>query len=287
MTSIPSRMCRSQSAIVGPAAIILTVALMLLAAGQSACRKPSGEQGKTESAAAPAGETAAPSQTTAGQTSTPTPDPMQSDDAIAQLLTPWQGDLDGMVERRYIRMLVTFSKTNYFMDGIEQRGATYDAAKLFEEFLNKRLQSKHIRVQIAFIPVSRDRLLPALAEGRGDIAAANLTITPARQQIVNFSLPVAADVRELVVMAPGQPPVHSREDLSGRKIHVRRSSSYFDSLTALNESLRKAGKAPVDIVPANEPLEDEDLLEMPISSRPRLSMITWSASGDRSSIACR
>ena len=187
---------------------------------------------------------------------------MQSDGAIGQLLAPWQGDLDGMVERRYIRMLVTFSKTNYFVDGIEQHGATYDAAKLFEEFLNKRLQAKHIRVQIAFIPVSRDRLLPALAEGRGDIAAANLTITPARKQMVNFSLPVATDVRELVVIAPGQPAVHTVEDLSGRKIHVRRSSSYFDSLTALNATLRTAGKAPVDIVRANEPLEDEDLLEM-------------------------
>jgi len=178
------------------------------------------------------------------------------------MVEPSKGDLAEMSERRYIRMLVTFSKTNYFLDGPVQHGATYDAAKLFEEFLNKRLESKHIRVQIAFIPVSRDRLLPALAEGRGDIAAANLTITPERQKVADFSLPVVNDVRELVVTAANEPPVTTPDDLSGRKVHVRKSSSYYESLTTLNASLRKAGKPPVEIVPANEPLEDEDLLEM-------------------------
>lgn len=178
------------------------------------------------------------------------------------MLEPAKGDLDEMIERRYIRMLVTFSKTNYFLDGPDQHGATYDAAKLFEEFLNKRLQSKHLRVQIAFIPVSRDKLLSALAAGRGDIAAANLTITPERQKAADFSLPVSSDVRELVVTAANEPAVNSPEDLSGRKVYVRKSSSYYESLTTLNASLRKAGKPPVEIVPANEPLEDEDLLEM-------------------------
>ena len=94
------------------------------------------------------------------------------------------------------------------------------------------------------------------------MAAANLTITPARQKVVDFSLPVASDIRELVVTAPNEPPVNAPEDLSGRKVHVRKSSSYYESLTTLNASLRKAGKPPVEIVPANEPLEDEDLLEM-------------------------
>src|SRR5262245_37241821 len=113
------------------------------------------------------------------------PDPAPTDIAVASMLKPWTGDLDGMVERRYIRLLVTFNKTNYFLDGPTQRGATYDGAKLFEQFLNDRLKSKTIQVHIAFIPVSRDRLMDALAEGRGDIAAANLTITPERLKKVD------------------------------------------------------------------------------------------------------
>jgi membrane-bound lytic murein transglycosylase MltF len=246
--------------------ISAALAVGLLAAGESACRQPTPEESKTAAAlpaaAAPAAQASAPSSPEASATPPTAPDQLPSEGAIAKMLTPSRGDLDEMIERRYIRMLVTFSKSGYFLDGAEQHGATYDAAKLFEEFLHKRLQSKHIRVQVVFIPVSRDTLFSALAEGRGDIAAANLTITPERRKIADFSLPVLSDVRELVVTAANEPVVNSPEDLSGRKVHVRKSSSYYESLTSLNGSLRKAGKPLIEIVPANEPLEDEDLLEM-------------------------
>ena len=37
------------------------------------------------------------------------------------------------------------------------------------------------------MPIRNDELLSALAQGKGDIAAANLTITPERQKLVDFS----------------------------------------------------------------------------------------------------
>jgi membrane-bound lytic murein transglycosylase MltF len=192
----------------------------------------------------------------------PAPAAPPSDAAIAAAVAPWTGDLDGMVERRFIRVLVTFSKTNYFLDKGEQRGATYDGGRLFEEFLNKRLQSKNIRVQLLYLPVSRDRIFQALAEGRGDIAAAGLLITPKRRNAADFATPFLTDVRDLVVTAAAQPPVATPEDLSGREVHVRKSSAYYEHLSALNLSLRAAGKPPVKIVEASEQLEDEDILEM-------------------------
>jgi membrane-bound lytic murein transglycosylase MltF len=109
--------------------------------------------------------------------------------------------------------------------------------------------------------VSRDRLFDALAEGRGDIAAAGLTITDERRKRVDFAAPWAT-VSEVVVTGAGQPPVTTVEDLSGRDVHVRRSSSYFESLTSLNDKLRAAGKKPVRIVEAPEAFESEDILEM-------------------------
>jgi membrane-bound lytic murein transglycosylase MltF len=178
------------------------------------------------------------------------------------MLAPWTGDLAGMVERRYIRVLVTLSRTNYFIDQAEQRGITYDAGKKFEEFLNARLKRGHLAVHVVFIPVRRQDLLSALREGRGDIVAANLTITPEREKLVAFSEPFATDVREVVVTAAGVPVPSSVEDLSGREVHVRRTSSYFESLTRLNAELAKAGKPPVSIVEADEQFEDEDVLEM-------------------------
>src|SRR6476620_8441979 len=56
--------------------------------------------------------------------------------------------------------------------------------------------------------------------------------------------------------------MHSIGDLSGKTIFVRRTSSYYDSLQALNRQLTAKGKAAIDIRQASESLEDDDLLEM-------------------------
>jgi membrane-bound lytic murein transglycosylase MltF len=174
----------------------------------------------------------------------------------------WTGDLGGMVERHMIRALVVYSKTFYFLDGADQRGTSYDALHAFQEDLNRKLGKKIRRVQVIFIPVSRDELLPALTEGRGDLAVANLTITPERKKLVDFSIPVWQGVKELVVTGPGVAAIRSTDDLSGKTVLVRKSSSYYESLESLNKRLRKAGKWPTKIKLAPDQLEDEDLLEM-------------------------
>ena len=96
---------------------------------------------------------------------------------IVKLDQKWTCDFDGMVERRIIRALVTFSKTNYYQDRGHHRGVTYEILKEFEKTINKALKRKHLKVHVVFIPVTRDQLIPALVEGRGDIAAAALIST--------------------------------------------------------------------------------------------------------------
>jgi len=187
----------------------------------------------------------------------------RSDD---NLLVPLEqrrtGDLDQMVKRRQIRVLVVYSKTFYFLDRGQQRGTTYDTMRAFEDDLNRRLRTGHLRVQVLFIPVSRDELIPGLVDGRGDIAAANLTITPERREQVDFSDPLITGVDEVVVTGPTSPAIGSAQDLSGQEVFVRKSSSYYESLMKLNAELQKAGKPAVRLKPAPEALEDEDLLEM-------------------------
>jgi membrane-bound lytic murein transglycosylase MltF len=172
------------------------------------------------------------------------------------------GDLDRMIAKRRIRVLLVYSKTFYFIDRGRQRGATYDFMRAFEDDLNRRLGSGHLRVQVVFIPVSRDELIPGLVQGRGDIAAANLTITDERREQVDFSTPIATGVNEIVVTGPASPAIQSVQDLAGQEVFVRKSSSYYESLQLLNAELEKAGKPPVRLKLAPETLEDEDLLEM-------------------------
>jgi membrane-bound lytic murein transglycosylase MltF len=175
---------------------------------------------------------------------------------------PWTGDLDGMTERRLIRFLVVPSQSAYFVDKGQQRGTVHDSGKAFEEELNRKLGRKELRVEVVFVPVSRDELLPALIQGRGDVAAANLTITPERKQWVDFSPPLWSGVSEILVTGPSAPPIASVDDLAGRELFVRLSSSYFQSVWHLNEWFGRTGKPPIVVKPAPEQLEDEDLLEM-------------------------
>ena len=114
-------------------------------------------------------------------------------DSDLELGKKWSGDFDAMAERHLIRALVPYSKTFYFLDGADQRGLTYELLKEFETFVNKKLQRKSLKVRLVVIPTKRDRLLPALVEGMGDIAAGNLTITPVRQKQVDFSAPTVPD----------------------------------------------------------------------------------------------
>jgi len=174
----------------------------------------------------------------------------------------WTGDLDGMIKRRIIRVLVTYSKTHYFVDKGTQRGLTYDFGRMFEDDLNKNLKKKHIRIHLLFVPVSRDDLIPALLQGRGDMAAANLTITPERLEQVDFTDPTIRNVSEIVVSGPGAEPISTPQDLSGKEVYIRKSASYYESIQKLNSELTKAGKAPVKVRLAPEELETEDILEM-------------------------
>jgi membrane-bound lytic murein transglycosylase MltF len=190
-----------------------------------------------------------------------------------EIARPWKGDLDGMVERRTIRMLVVNSMTFYFVDKGQQRGLSHDLGKAFEEEVNRSLDKKVVKVNVVFMPVSSEDLLPALLEGRGDVAAANLTITPERQQFVDFSEPLWTGVNEVVVTGPASPPIVGADDLAGQEVFVRLSSSYFQSLWHLNERFGKEGKAPVKVKAAPEQLEDEDVLEMLNAGLIRLAVV--------------
>lgn len=174
----------------------------------------------------------------------------------------WTGDFNEMVKRKHIRVLIPYSKTFYFIDKGSQRGIAYELVKAFEKKINTDLKTKHLTVHLGFIPTSRDRLIPALAEGLGDIALGNLTVTAQRSKQVDFSDPLQTGIAEILVTGPDVPPVKTFSELAGKKIHVRKSSSYYESLVKANKTLSKKGKSKIKIVEANENLEDEDLLEM-------------------------
>jgi membrane-bound lytic murein transglycosylase MltF len=178
------------------------------------------------------------------------------------VLKPFMGDFNAMVERRLVRAGVPYNRTFYFVDKGVQRGIGYDYGHMMEQRINERAGSGNIKVHVVFVPMAREKLLPALTDGLVDLVAGNLTITPEREKLVDFSDPTRANVNEILVTKAGTPPLASADDVAGQRVFVRKSSSYYQSLLALNKKLEAAGKAPVIIELAPENLEDDDLLEM-------------------------
>jgi membrane-bound lytic murein transglycosylase MltF len=178
----------------------------------------------------------------------------------------WTGDFDKLLERRMIRVFAPYSRSLYFSDKGRERGLAAELVRDWERYINfkyaKQLGKRPLTVYIG--PATRDKLLPDVADGLADVAIGNLTVTEERLKTVDF---VPGDegrktINEVVVTGPKSPELKSLGDLSGKRIHVRKASSYYESLEKQNEKLQKGKKPPITLILVPDGLEDEDLMEM-------------------------
>jgi membrane-bound lytic murein transglycosylase MltF len=190
------------------------------------------------------------------------PAPSASGEALPLNFERHTDDLDKMEQRGTIRVLVLYSRTGFFYVEGRPEGIYYEALKAFEQFVNQKLRATKQHVQVTFIPVRPDNVEAALTQGVGDVLAFGLVVTPERQQRVAYSIPIQTDVKQIVVAGKAFGQVSSLEDLSGKKVFVNPLMTYSEALGKVNDSLRKEGKAPILIEPADKSLMDEDLMEM-------------------------
>ncbi|MCY3667803.1 MAG: transporter substrate-binding domain-containing protein [Gemmatimonadetes bacterium] len=155
-------------------------------------------------------------------------------------------DLPGLKERRRLRMITRNNAMTYFIHRGRQVGFEYE---LIKEFADRH----GLRLDIV-IPDSHADLLPYLNEGKGDIVAAAMTITEERRVQAAFALPYN-EVDELVVVRAEEDSISSLEDLAGRTVHVRQSSSFYTTLMALADSIEG-----LQVAPLPDDLETEDIL---------------------------
>jgi len=170
-------------------------------------------------------------------------------------------DFDDMLARGVVRVLAPYSRTLFFENKGSFAGLTAEMADELEKYLRLTHPEKKKELTVVIIPTSRNRLIPDLLAGLGDVSAVDITVTPERQKLVRF-VTAGLKVNEIVVTGPNAPPLAAAEDLSGREVASRPSTSTFDSLRALNDRLAAAGKPPVRIIDVPPALEVEDMLEM-------------------------
>uniref|UniRef100_Q31FI9 Solute-binding protein family 3/N-terminal domain-containing protein n=1 Tax=Hydrogenovibrio crunogenus (strain DSM 25203 / XCL-2) TaxID=317025 RepID=Q31FI9_HYDCU len=179
-----------------------------------------------------------------------------------RILNPFKGDLPELRKRRLIRVLVSYTRTNFFLTPKGFRGLEYDLLMAYEAYLNRGPRKQRYETHLTFIPMPFSDILPKLQAGYGDIAASGFTITPEREAMVDFTSPYINNVKEILVSSKDAEPIEKLADFSGKQIIVVSNSSYIIHLEAINQTLGRLGLPTMEIVKADPLIESEDILEL-------------------------
>ncbi|ARU55474.1 lytic transglycosylase [Oleiphilus messinensis] len=174
----------------------------------------------------------------------------------------YQGDLPVLLDKKVIRALVTYSPTDFFLHDGHILGLQADALREFEKQLNQGVRKAKDKVRIKFVPVPFNRLIPALNEGVGDIAAGMLTVTTERQALADFVAGHLDSVDEVVVRFKNAPAISSLSDLQGKEVHLMRGSSYVEHLKQYNQKQADLGHTVITGIETDSRLLSEDILEL-------------------------
>ncbi|GHH02950.1 transporter substrate-binding domain-containing protein [Comamonas sp. JC664] len=160
---------------------------------------------------------------------------------------PFKGDLPELQKRGVLRVLVEGTDEDF----LPRQGMP----KAQDRALLERFAAKQ-GLTVEFLTVdSFDKLIPLLQEGHGDVIAADLAVTKDREKQVAFTRPLTR-VNEVLVGRKGAEGLpRTVEDLAGKTVHVRPSSTFAASLQALGK------QAPgLVIADAAESVEPEHLV---------------------------
>ena len=137
-------------------------------------------------------------------------------------------DFDEIKKRKTLRVITRNNAASYFLWRGELLGFEYELVKNFAK------QHK-LRLEIISAP-SHEAQIPMLLEGKGDIIASFLTVTDKRKtQGITFSRQ-HHKTSEIIVSRLDGKPIKTVDDLAGRSIYVRKSSAYWGTLQALQNT---------------------------------------------------
>jgi len=137
------------------------------------------------------------------------------------------GDLASITQHGHLRIL---SPSHSHTTHLPRQGFPHNHEhELLETF------AESMGVTLGYVTVERFQdLIPYLLEGKGDIIAANFTVTPDRKDHIVFTVPVAT-VNEQIVTRQDDTRLHTLNDLKGRTITVHRSSAFWDTVSTLQK----------------------------------------------------
>ncbi len=165
-------------------------------------------------------------------------------------------DLTHIKKEKKLIALINYSATSYFLYKGNPMGFEYELLQKY---------AKHINLELEIIPIKNmDSVFVNLKSGKGDIVAANLTITKERLQHINFTEPIIITKQVLIQRKPDNwrklskadlksATLQSPLDLANKEVIVREGSSFFPRLKNLSNEIGAAIK--IKTVPGETTME--------------------------------
>lgn len=157
-----------------------------------------------------------------------------------------QPHLEEIRERGELRVLTRYGPTTYYVKGNELAGLEYDLAARFADYLNVRLK--------IIVPDNLGNMLKLIEQGKADIAAAGLTITPARKDLIRFG-PIYQEVTQQLIYREGSSIPQDITALNGQ-LEVVADSSHIEQLQSYKQDIPELEWT------ENQQLDSNGLLEL-------------------------
>jgi membrane-bound lytic murein transglycosylase F len=160
-----------------------------------------------------------------------------------------RGDLEAIRDRGKLRIILPASHED---ETLPREGVPLNFSRDEAERFAEELGLKPVLVYVE----NYSDLIESLLSGEGDLIATGLTVTEKRKKRVAFSDPIML-VKEQVVVRADDDTINKRDDLAGRRLAVRRSSSYWETLEGLREMYPG-----IELVAVEEGRDTEQIIHM-------------------------
>ncbi|MBD3420275.1 MAG: transporter substrate-binding domain-containing protein [Chitinivibrionales bacterium] len=144
-------------------------------------------------------------------------------------LERYKGRLDTIKAKDTLRVI----SPDISEGGLPREGSPLSFEQDMSEYFAEELGVELLMIH----PESYDSIIPWLVAGIGDIAAASLTETERRQERVDFTRPLNQARELLIGRKELADSIISIDDLHGREVVVRRSSTYYQTLQGIKDSI--------------------------------------------------
>lgn len=155
--------------------------------------------------------------------------------------------LEEIRERGELRVLSRYGPTTYLIKGDELAGFEYELAQRFAKHLNVNLK--------IIVPDNLGDMLHLIEQGKADIAAAGLTVTTARKDIIRFG-PIYQEVTQQLVYRQGGKKPKDITALAEGQLEVVANSSHVEQLQSHRQEIPELNWT------ENDDLDSSGLLEL-------------------------